>query len=63
MIKTIKLAKLREMKGKEGLILQGCGGDLHEWVDGINYMLTSANILLDGTKFDAEDCPVLSVMV
>ena len=56
MIKRIKLAELREMKGKEGLILQGCGGDLHEWVDGINDLLTSANILLEGTRFDADDC-------
>ena len=56
MIKTIEIQKLREMKGKEGLILQGCGGDLHEWVDGINDMLTQANILLNGTKFDPDDC-------
>ena len=56
MIKRIKHAELREMKGKEGLILQGCGGDLHEWVDGINDMLTNANILLEGTRFDADDC-------
>ncbi len=56
MIKRIKLAELREMKGKEGLILQGCGGDLHEWVDGINDLLTNANILLEGTRFDADDC-------
>ena len=56
MIKKITPDKLREMKGKEGLILQGCGGDLHEWVDGINDLLTKDNILLDGTKFDASDC-------
>lgn len=40
------------MKDKEGLILQGCGGDLQEWVDGINQMLSDAGILLDGTKFE-----------
>lgn len=28
------------MNGKEGLILQGCGGETQEWVDGINEMLT-----------------------
>ena len=39
------------MQGKEGLILQGCGGDPQEWVDGINDMLTEAGILLDNTKF------------
>lgn len=42
------------MKDSEGLILQGCGGDLREWVDGINGILTDEGILLDGTKFDAE---------
>ena len=25
---------LRRMQGKEGLVLQGCGGPLDEWVDG-----------------------------
>ncbi len=40
------------MKGKEGLILQGCGGDLQEWVDGINETLTEAGILKDGSKFE-----------
>ena len=39
------------MKNKDGLILQGCGGDRQEWVDGINELLTQEGILLDGTKF------------
>ena len=26
-IKTVKTEELRRMNGKEGLILQGCGGD------------------------------------
>ena len=42
------------MNGEEALILQGCGGSLQEWVDGINDMLTQDGILLDGTKFT--DC-------
>lgn len=42
---------LRRMDDKEGLILQGCGGDLQEWVDGINQMLTEEGILLGGTVF------------
>lgn len=53
-ISTIKTGELRKMKDKEGLILQGCGGNPQEWLDGINDMLTKENILLDGTKF--EDC-------
>ena len=44
--------ELREMGYCEGLILQGCGGDLTEWLDGINEMFTESGILLEGTKFD-----------
>ena len=51
MINKIKAEDLRKMQGKEGLILQGCGGDPQEWVDGINNMLTEAGILLDNSKF------------
>lgn len=40
------------MNHSEGLILQGCDGDLNEWVDGINEMLTESGILLGGTKID-----------
>ena len=55
-ISKITTDELRRMKGKEGLVLQGCGGNTQEWLDGINDMLTKRNILLDGTKF--EDCSV-----
>ncbi len=50
-IKSITADDLRQMEGKEALILQGCGGDLNEWVDGINDLLTKEGILLEGTKF------------
>ena len=53
-IKTITADELRRMNGREALILQGCGGSLQEWVDGINDMLTEDGILLDGTEFT--DC-------
>lgn len=53
-VKTISKDELRRMEGSEGLILQGCGGSLDEWVDGINDMLTKDGILLDGTRF--HDC-------
>ncbi len=43
--------ELRRMTNQEGLILQGCGGDAQEWVDGINELLTQEGILLEGTKF------------
>ena len=51
-INSITLSDLRRMNGKEGLILQGCGGETQEWVDGINKMLTDKGILLDNTKFE-----------
>lgn len=51
-INQITLTDLRHMNGKEGLILQGCGGETQEWVDGINKMLTDKGILLDNTKFE-----------
>ena len=39
-IRIITTDELRRMNGQEALILQGCGGSLQEWVDGINDMLT-----------------------
>lgn len=51
-IKEISIDELRRMNGKEGLILQGCGGDLQEWLDGINDLLTTEGVLLNGSKFD-----------
>ena len=38
--------ELRRMTNQEGLILQGCGGDMQEWVDGINELLTQEGILI-----------------
>lgn len=51
-ITEIKAEQLRRPDTPEGLILQGCGGDLQEWVTGINDMLTEENILLDGSRFE-----------
>lgn len=51
-INSITLSDLRRMNGKEGLILQGCGGEIKEWMDGINKMFTDKGILLDNTKFE-----------
>ena len=42
------------MNDQEGLILQGCGGDLQEWVDGINELLTQGGILQAGSAWKAE---------
>ena len=51
-IKKIAAEDLRRMKDSEGLILQGCGGELQEWLDGINDMFTEEKLLLNGTKFE-----------
>lgn len=55
-ITTIDTNELRRMQEKEGLILQGCGGEPQDWLDGINELLTEENILLNGSKF--KDCSV-----
>lgn len=51
MIKEITVGELKKMTDKEGLILQGCGGDLKEWEDGVNELLTESGILLEGDTF------------
>lgn len=55
-VKTIAPDELRREFHKEGLILQGCGGNPQDWVDGINEMFTKDGILLNGTKF--QNCSV-----
>lgn len=46
-IERITTEDLRRMEGQEGWILQGCDGDLEEWMEGINEMLTQSGILLE----------------
>jgi hypothetical protein len=48
----ITTTDLRRLDDHEGLILQGCGGDPQEWLDGVNDLLTEAGILLDGSRFE-----------
>ena len=50
-IQQITIEDIRKMNDKEGLILQGCGGDLREWLDGINEMFTEEGLLLNGSVF------------
>lgn len=52
MIQEITTDALRRTDSAEGLILQGCGGDPQEWLDGINKLLTDAGILRNGSKFE-----------
>lgn len=50
-ITKITVDELKQMRDQEGLILQGCGGEAKEWLDGINDLLTKAGILLEGSRF------------
>lgn len=50
-IQRIQAGDLRGMSDREGLILQGCGGDPQEWLEGINEMLTDAGILRNSSRF------------
>ena len=58
MINVIKAEDLRKMNDKEGLILQGCGGEPKEWLEGINDFLTKEEILRNESRF--ENCSVFS---
>ena len=55
-IKNITPDDLRQMQDQEALILQGCGGEPQEWLDGINDLFTNEGILLNGTRF--QNCSV-----
>ena len=37
---SVSLHDLRKMNDSDGLVLQGCGGDLKDWVEGIIDMLS-----------------------
>lgn len=50
-MKQITTTELRQMANAEGLIIQGCGGEPQEWLDGINEMLKSEGILQNGDMF------------
>lgn len=50
-IRAITIDQIRRMEDQEGLVLQGCGGSVREWLDGINRMLKANGCLLQGTKF------------
>ena len=51
MNKSITADELHGMRGREGLILMGCGEPLDEWENGINDWLTEEGILLEGSRF------------
>ena len=45
-IRLISTEQLRRMEDQEGLVVQGCGGNPQEWVDGINEILAKEGILI-----------------
>lgn len=49
-VTDIKAEELRQKGGEEGIVFQGCGGDVKDWVDGVNQLLKDEKILLGGTK-------------
>ena len=52
MITKVTTDELRKMRGKEGLVFQGCSPPLSEWKDGINEILTREGILRGGSAFE-----------
>lgn len=50
-MKHITTEELRNMADHEGLILQGCGGDPMEWINGINDLLKQEGILQNNDTF------------
>lgn len=55
-IKQITTDDLRRNHDLSGFIIQGCGGDPQEWLNGINALFTNEGLLLNGTQF--QDCSV-----
>lgn len=51
-IRTISTWQIRRMGDQEGLILQGCGGEPQEWLDGINEILDQECILKKSADFE-----------
>ena len=51
-IERITADDLRDMEHQEGLVLQGCGGEAQERLDGINDLLTQDSILQNGSRFE-----------
>ena len=49
-ITKVSSEELHKMQGKEGLIIQSCGGSLQKWQEDINKALTE-EILLNGSSF------------
>lgn len=53
-MKKLKLEEVKKLKDKnyDFLVLQGCGGNLEDWIDGITNMLKENGIVPDSFSFD-----------
>ncbi len=51
-MKEMTKEELKKLYDREGLIIQGCGGDLKEWVDGINGILEQEGIIPKGAELN-----------
>lgn len=51
-ITNITTDQLRRMKDTEGLVLQGCGGSVQDWQDGINGLLRGIGVFTEGNGFE-----------
>ena len=49
-IKEISINELRKKINEEGMVFEGCGGDIQEWIDGINEQLDE--LFLDDRRFN-----------
>lgn len=50
-ITSVTTNELRTAQNREGLVIQGCGGDLREWVNGINGLLEERGVFEKGAGF------------
>ncbi len=55
-VTSVNTEELRSMSSTEGIVLQGCGGELKEWIDGINGLFKRSGILLEDSEFKEDDC-------
>ena len=51
-MQTITTEQLRAMEDCEGLVFQGCGGSLQEWINGVNELLREQGILTGEKPLD-----------
>ena len=51
-VKVADAQFLKTMHDEEGIVFQGCGGEVIDWINGVNEMLTDAGILKEGTRLE-----------